>query len=393
MSPDRFAAISTSGLGAALAWGILTLWIPERWPLSVVQIVLFALAAAWLLLSAAGRVRLISHPLLIALAAAPIWGLVQLAFGRTVYRWETWIAVLDWTARLVVAFVAVQSLARAELRDRFLRAVFLFGLVLGVVSVLQMFTSGGRVFWRFESGFSSFVLGPFVYKNQFAAFLEPVLALAMVAALRNPARGVAHACATAVLFACAIASASRAGCVLCAALLIAIPATAAARGILSRRAMAQVMAIVALAAVLFTAVVGWDTLWKRLLQPDPLALRREMFQSSVDMVRGRPLFGFGLGTWSTAYPAYARFDNGTFVNQAHNDWVQWAAEGGVPFLGLMLAVVAMLVRPAADSLWGIGLLAVFVHCAFDYPMQQRPALAIFFFALAGALAAHHRGGR
>jgi len=48
-------------------------------------------------------------------------------------------------------------------------------------------------------------------------------------------------------------------------------------------------------------------------------------------------------------------------------------------------VAARAVRPAFRSLWGLGLLAVFVHCFIDYPMQQRPALAAFFFALLGIL--------
>ncbi len=90
---------------------------------------------------------------------------------------------------------------------------------------------------------------------------------------------------------------------------------------------------------------------------------------------------------ASAYPGYARFDDGSFVNQAHNDWAQWAAEGGIPFLAVMLAVVALLVRPALDSLWGLGLMAVFVHAWIDYPFEQRPALAAFLFAMAGALAA------
>jgi O-antigen ligase len=105
------------------------------------------------------------------------------------------------------------------------------------------------------------------------------------------------------------------------------------------------------------------------------------------MVHDRPLTGFGLGAWSSAYPAYARYDDGTFVNQAHNDWAQWSAEGGVPFFLLMLIAVVGLARPAWRSLWGLGLMAVFLHALVDYPFEQRPALAAYFFALAGALAA------
>lgn len=139
------------------------------------------------------------------------------------------------------------------------------------------------------------------------------------------------------------------------------------------------------AVVVLTAVVGWEAIWNRLQEQNPYSLRADLVKSSIDMIRDRPLMGFGLGTWPTAYPAYARFDDGLFVNQAHNDWVQWAAEGGLPLLAMMLAIVVMSVRPAVRSLWGIGMLAVFVHCLVDYPMQQRPALAAFFFAMLGAI--------
>ena len=44
------------------------------------------------------------------------------------------------------------------------------------------------------------------------------------------------------------------------------------------------------------------------------------------------------------------------------------------------------VRPAADSLWGLGIPAVFAHSLVDYPLRQ-PALAVLLFAMLGALAA------
>jgi len=109
--------------------------------------------------------------------------------------------------------------------------------------------------------------------------------------------------------------------------------------------------------------------------------------SSLAMLGDRPGMGFGLGNWPRAYPQYALFDDGTYVNQAHNDWVQWAVEGGVPFF-LMLFSLAVMAAPAAiESIWGIGLLAVWLHCLVEYPLQQRPAIGAWFFVLLGALAA------
>ena len=143
--------------------------------------------------------------------------------------------------------------------------------------------------------------------------------------------------------------------------------------------------LVSLAAVaVLTGVVGWEPLWKRLQEPNPYSVRKDLVLSSIAMVRDRPLTGFGLGTWPEAYPGYARFDDGDFVNQVHN--IQWAAEGGLPFLALMLVIAGWSVVPGVRSLSGIGVIAVFLHALVDDPMQQRPALTACFLALLGVLA-------
>ncbi len=60
---------------------------------------------------------------------------------------------------------------------------------------------------------------------------------------------------------------------------------------------------------------------------------------------------------------------------------------------LMLGVAGWTIRPAVRSIWGVGLLAVFLHALVDYPLQQRPALAAFVFALIGLLAGDKRVAR
>jgi O-antigen ligase len=92
------------------------------------------------------------------------------------------------------------------------------------------------------------------------------------------------------------------------------------------------------------------------------------------------------------YPAYARFDIGLVVNHAHNDWAEWLAEGGVPFLAALASMAVWAVMPAVRSIWGIGLISVFLHALVDYPMQ-RLGLALWVFVLAGVLAAEERERR
>jgi O-antigen ligase len=189
----------------------------------------------------------------------------------------------------------------------------------------------------------------------------------------------------AAMYASVIAAASRAGFVLVSAELIIVPLVVLRRRLLrGRRAAALVVTVLALSAI-FAWAAGWNVLWERLQNPDPFVMRREFLQSSLDMIRARPVMGFGLGTWSTAYPAYAYFDQGLFANQAHNDWAQWACEGGLPFAALMLWIAIWSVRAAVRSIWGIGVVIVFVHCFVDYPIQ-RPGLGAVFFLFVGLLA-------
>jgi hypothetical protein len=95
---------------------------------------------------------------------------------------------------------------------------------------------------------------------------------------------------------------------------------------------------------------------------------------------------------------FARYDDGTYVNRAHNDWLQWAAEGGIFFAGAMLVVVLWSIRPAIRSGWGIGLIAICLHALVDYPFA-RFGVCSWYFCLVGMLLAmrlnqqSHQAGR
>jgi O-antigen ligase len=353
---------------AALWYGILAMRAPSHWGITAFELAVFAMAAVLIL-----RRRFIVqvHPASIALAAGAIWALLQATIGVSVDPQRSLEAALQWTLNCAAFSVAAALTADRVLRRRFLTAQVLFALVAGIACVIALFAVGQ--------------LGPFAYYNQFAAFLEPAVGVAIAASIWDRRRALLWILAAAALFACVIAGGSRAGSILCLLELILIPLIAFARGRMSARSLGRIAVVGAVSAGALVAVVGWEKIWQRLQEPHPYALRADLVRSSLAMVRDRPLTGFGLGAWPSAYPAYARFDDGTFVNQAHNEWVQWAAEGGVPFFFLWLVAIATLARPAWRSLWGLGLIAVFVHALVDYPFEQRPALAAYFFALAGVL--------
>ena len=171
-------------LAAILAFGILTMWVPARWALSVFQVALFALAAVRI-------VQRRSFTLPFAgwmIAAAAAWGALQVAAGWSVDRVTTLDATLNWVTNLAAFMLAADLYRNADRRERFLRSALIFTSILAVVSIFTFLTSpAGKVFWIFDSGSDSRTLGPFVYQNQYAAFIEAVLPLAIVGVIARPA--------------------------------------------------------------------------------------------------------------------------------------------------------------------------------------------------------------
>ena len=386
---ERFQSLSAHFFAFIMAIAILVMFIPARWinP-SLFQAGLFLLGAVWAIALVLHPFELRFSPVLIPLAATVAWGLLQLAAGYTAGRWDTWMAVLTWLGNLLACFLAMQVCAASRVRRRFLDTLLYFAFVLSVVSVVQYFSWDGRIFWIFPT-YDSAVLGPFLNRDHYAAFMEMILPLAIVRTLSGGPRSLRFAVISAAMYASVIAGASRAGALLTTGEIIVIPVILWARGHLGRDKLRAATMNVCLLAFVFVAVVGWAVVWSRFEDPDPLKGRREILADTISMVRAKPYFGFGLGTFRTAYPAYGSLDFGAVVNHAHNDWAEWAADGGIPFCLLLVSIAIWSLPKAFKTVWGIGLIAVFVHGGVDFPLQK-PMLELWQFVLLGVLAAECR---
>ncbi len=370
-------------LAALFFFAILTLWVPGYWPVAVFQVGIFALGTVvvW-------RARLSSPAFswpLVPLTFAVAWGLLQLLTGRTAYAMESRVAVLRWATFLTVFVIGI-SIFRDEASRRWFRSALLwFAFGVAILATVQTFTSDGRVFWLFTTPYSDNVMGPILYRNHYAAFIEAVLPIALYLAVRRDRKALLYAGMAAAMYASVIACASRAGTVLATSEVVMVPLLLLAqRRATGRQAGMAALRMGVLFAV-FTAVVGWESVWSRFWTPDPLAVRRELAVSTLHMAAAHPWFGIGLGAWPTVYPQYAVIDVGAFANQAHNDWLQWTAEGGLPFGIILATLFVWSLRPAFRSVWGLGVVAVFLHAIVDYPFS-RPALGSWTIVILSLLA-------
>jgi len=318
-------------------------------------------------------------PVLISAAVLALWGFGQLAVGATVYRYATLSGALRVAALGATALVASEVFRPRHARERMLQGFAWFGFVLSVISVVAYYTSPGKIFWFFASPYPD-VWGPFLSRNNFAQLLELAFPVGLWLGCRahRTKHGSHYLWMSAAMLACGLVSASRAG----AALLVleAVLVFLLARPPDRRRLIPRF----ALGAIVLAALGGGEVLIGRLADSDPWRDRREIFQSSLAMIAARPWTGYGLGTFATVYPEFASFDPGAVIEHAHNDWLEWATEGGWPYAAAWMLLAMATLRPAFRSIWGMGVPAVFVHALVDYPFA-RFGVAAWLFILAGAL--------
>ncbi len=296
---------------------------------------------------------------MLALTLAALWSWIPPALSAP-----------RWTAYAVLAFVVTQLFASARLRHLFTQVSILCGAVAALVVTIEVLGSD-RI-----PGEALAVLSN---RNHFAALMELLLPLAAweFAKARRPV----YAAAAGVMFLSVVMSASRMGILLTFGELVLLGFAAARR---FRAIPVKTLAVTAAVVVVATAALG-TTAWQRFanLSYDlENSTRAYTAKASLAMIRERPLFGFGLGTWASVYPRFAEIDTGFDLIHADDDWLEFTAEGGLPFLGILLFVAACAVKNAWHEPWSIGLIAVLVHGTVEFPLQKLAVMAWFVVLLA-----------
>jgi O-antigen ligase len=367
----------------ALFLATLTLWVPSYWPVAAFEIAVFLLAGVAIVRASQPEMNT-GFPLII-LSAIVLWGCLQLLTGTSINRFETQRATLQWMTWAAVYYLGVSTLKEESQGGLIRIAIVWFGLAIAVEAILQAYLSPGKVFGIFDTGYPHFVMGPIIYHTHFAVFVETLLPIALFLAFESYTYlGIA-----AVLLAALVVSASRGGLIIASGEVLVVLFLAYRQRPEARRRIIRIALALAGVTAILTLIVGFATASERFYSEALAAGRLQFAISTLHMIAVHPWIGWGLGCWPNVYPAFATFDPGVIVNQAHSDWLQWTAEGGLPVGLAMLSVAVWAIKPALRSIWGIGILAVLLHAAFDYPFS-RPAVGAWPILILSMAAASHQ---
>ncbi len=364
---------------AIAMYSVLAAWAPLLWAVTIPQIALFA-AVIYVCVRHFSTGSPLRFPLFLAAPAAMVTiGAAQLLTHRAAYALRTENAALDWAGYLAFGWLAAQLPFGSFARDRLLLLWAYFAGAVATVAILTALTSPFQIFWlvpvRFEQTF-----GPYVYRNHLAGFIELSLAVAIYLAIREKERRAVFLAIAAVLVSACVVAASRTGLILAGVELFTMLALAAHKRWLTAKQSIAFSLVLICSVLAGIAVAGFSPVQTRFAEDHPYSVRYEILQSTLDMARARPLTGWGLGNFRTVYPSYGRIDPGVLVNEAHNDWAQWAAEGGFAAPLVMLVFAFWAARAGVRTGWALGVPVVFCHALVDYPFEE-PSLVMLIMLL------------
>ncbi len=393
-------------IGAPLAFGAVITWAWMALGLAAC-LALFLWARGSVL---RGRLEFIWSPLYIPLAMFLLLGLAQYWARPPLDRSETRQALVLLGVDLTIFFLVSQLFAsgRSRIWRLFGPGVLLFAGSLGLFAILQN-ASGTRQIYGIVETPGDLHFGPYVNPNHFAGLMEMLIPVAILYIVERHRRSsvaalVSLAVIATVAVAASLLSGSRGG------LLALLGETAIVVALLGwrartaeKRSLAKPVAATILAAVLLFFWVDSGRASKHLAlifnieSPDWVdSSRKSLAFDSLRMWRDHLVLGVGLGNFETAYPAYQSLPTDLWIDYAHDDYLEAAAETGLVGTVLILSALALFFRLAFRDLrhrlrfedgWirlgaAIGCCGLLLHSFFDFNLHI-PANAAWFATLAG----------
>ena len=394
-----------AGICAVLGFGPAAIGAVQPWSICVLEVAVSLLFLIWAARGVAGDTfRVVFNPLYIPMVLFAFLVIAQLVFHLSAYWHATWTRGLLCASYAGLLFLTSQVFRKSRSVSAFGYFCIGYGFLISLFAIVQQFTSNGKIYWVISNRYGGWIYGPYVNHAHYAGLMEMLvpfpLALAFARREERSARAF-YLFAALVMGSTIFLSESLGG-------MIAFAAEVAVLALIMFHKKSFTSKEIALLSVLCLCLAAWLAWLRppglverlaRLLNPigDAGATGRiAIAKDSLRMLRLRPFFGWGLGTFPVVYPSFRSFYTNLWVNEAHNDFIQTLVECGVIGFAIAAAFVILLYRSAIFNLrrWrsdtqsgvmlaaSLGCLGLLIHGLVDFNLQI-PANAAFFFALSG----------
>jgi len=286
----------------------------------------------------------------------------------------------------------------------FLHCLLAVGVFEAGLGLFQYFAAPGWIFGYMNTHYDS--TGTLINRNHFAGLLGmliPVaLGLAYVAWLRHRDAGRAYVylLASGIMGLALTFSLSRMGILSLFATLVFLSVLAGSHSLKLGTAFLGIPLVLLVGGALWIGVDVVVERYDRLFGEEGIQdSRRAVFRDTLSMIADNPM-GIGPGAYRDTFRRYQRDHNGLVFTHAHNDYLETAAEWGVPiaaafWLGILFAFGAS-VRAFARArepekrgslLAALGAIAyILAHSLTDFNLQIPSNAMLFFTFVAVAIA-------
>lgn len=324
----------------------------------------------------------IESPLMLWGIALAVVALVQLVIGITIVPETTLHLALDGIGLCGLLLAIEAHPLPVVIHERWIVRLVAAGMILCLAGAVLHLSWPTRAYGVWETKHIE-LWGPFANRNNFAVLAGLLIPLSMALAARSVRRGLWFVLAVVVTGSVA-ASGSRTGAAVLLAEWTALGVLFYQAGIVTRARLGG-MAACTLAGLVVVFPVS--TLVSRLQLMDFSSTRGVLYRSAIETIGRNGWFGSGLGSFAAVYPGSATTDFGALVDHAHNDWLEWAVEGGVALPVLVAALLAWQLWRVRQPAVVLSAAALLASSLLDYPFH-RP---LFGFFCAGFLAAMCQG--
>ncbi|MDX6612669.1 MAG: hypothetical protein QOD75_1855 [Blastocatellia bacterium] len=415
-----FLILCSSIVLTTLAYGTVHSWSLAVFTLGAVALVGLWVADAWRLKSLRVSRNLLQLPFLGALAL----GIIQLlplgkwngaatlslnpvrSLSADPYATQLFMVQI---AALLIYFGATLVFVDTPHRLKLLvRTITIFGFLLAMFGLTQsLIGSPTKIYWIRELPQST-AFGPFINRHHFAGYMELAVAIPLgllFSGVIEREKRLLYGFAVVLMGVALVMTNSRGGLISLVAeigFLVIITTAGSKRSGNRDRSMRALAAFkrLGLAAgiiiILIGSVVllGGASVFTRFLgtvnAEDPTTGRAHFWAVTTDIIKHHPIIGAGIGAYGVLYSQYDSRNGLYRLEQAHNDYLQVLADGGIigAALGLFFIVVLFRVGFARRETHDVfrrgvttgalaGCFAVLVHSFFDFTLHTTSNTLLF----------------